>query len=115
MATISLSLGTPSYVSPEQLRGETHGTTASDVYSLGVVFYETLTGRRPHRGRDIETLLMRIATNPPTAPAKLNPAVPRGLSDLVMAMLAKQARQRPANCADVLADLAVDKVLEGLA
>ena len=108
-------LGTPNYVSPEQLRGETHGTSASDVYSLGVVFYETLTGRRPFRGRDIDSLLMRVATSLPTAPIKLNPAVPRGLSDLVMAMLSKQADQRPANCQEVLGRLAVDKLVGGLA
>ena len=88
-------LGTPAYVSPEQLQGVTPGTPASDVFALGVVFYEVLAGRRPFRGRTVQQLLGRIAKAPPVAPRKLNPAVPRDLSDLVLRMLNKEPTQRP--------------------
>ena len=88
-------LGTPAYVSPEQLQGVTPGTPASDVFALGVVFYEVLAGRRPFRGRTVQQLLGRIAKAPPVAPRKLNPAVPRDLSDLVLRMLNKDPTQRP--------------------
>jgi len=88
-------LGTPAYVSPEQLRGETAGIPASDIFSLGVVFYEVLTGRRPFRAGTIQQLLNRIATSQPAAPRKLNPTVPRVLSDLVLTMLSKRPESRP--------------------
>ncbi len=88
-------LGTPAYVSPEQLRGETAGLPASDVFSLGVVFYEVLAGRRPFRAGTVQQLLSRIAKNPPVAPRKLNPTVPRVLSDLVLNMLSKRPESRP--------------------
>ena len=88
-------LGTPAYVSPEQLQGTTPGTPASDIFALGVVFYEVLAGRRPFRGRTVQQLLGRIAKAPPVAPRKLNPAVPRDLSDLVLRMLNKEPSQRP--------------------
>jgi len=88
-------LGTPAYVSPEQLQGTTPGTPASDIFALGVVFYEVLAGRRPFRGRTVQQLLGRIAKAPPVAPRKLNPAVPRDLSDLVLRMLNKEPTQRP--------------------
>lgn len=88
-------LGTPAYVSPEQLRGETAGLPASDVFSLGVVFYEVLAGRRPFRAGTVQQLLSRIAKSPPVAPRKLNPTVPRALSDLVLHMLSKRPEQRP--------------------
>ncbi len=108
-------LGTPAYISPEQLRLHTRGTPASDVWSLGVVFYETLTGRRPFRAPDIERLLLRITQNPPTSPRKLNPAVPRKLSDLVMSMLLKGPLQRPRDCQAVLAALETSELIRDLA
>ncbi len=98
--------GTPSYVSPEQLRGVTAGQPESDLFSLGVVLYEILTGRRPFRGATVPQLLQRIATEPPTAPNKINPEVPQELSDTILLMLSKNPARRPRNCADVLERLA---------
>ena len=108
-------LGSPAYIAPERLRLDTQGSPATDVFSLGVVFYETLTGRHPFRAPDIERLLRRIASSPPTSPRKLNPVVPRGLSDLVMSMLAKGPLQRPADCQAVLRALEIDRVVRDLA
>ncbi len=98
--------GTPSYVSPEQLRGLTAGEPASDLFSLGVVLYEILCGRRPFRGATVPQLLHRIATEAPAAPAKLNPEVPDELSDTILLLLSKSPEQRPRDCADVLERLA---------
>ncbi|MCO4773410.1 MAG: protein kinase [Deltaproteobacteria bacterium] len=108
-------LGTPAYVSPEQLRGETAGVQASDVFSLGVVFYEVLAGRRPFRAGTVQQLLSRIANNPPVAPRKLNPTVPRSLSDLVLHMLSKRPEQRPPTGNAVLEQLRSEKLLAELA
>ena len=105
-------LGTPAYVSPEQLRGETAGLPASDIFSLGVVFYEVLAGRRPFRAGSVRTLLSRIAKNPPVAPRKLNPTVPRPLSDLVLHMLSKSPEQRPPTGNAVLEVLQSQQLLE---
>jgi CheY-like chemotaxis protein len=105
-------LGTPSYVSPEQLRGHTAGTELSDIFSLGVVLYEILTGRRPFRGETVQQLLRRIATEPPTAPATINPEIPGELSDTILLMLSKAPARRPTNCADVLERLSGRSALD---
>jgi predicted Ser/Thr protein kinase len=99
-------VGTPTYVSPEQLRGETDGTVRSDLFSLGVVLYEALTGRRPFRGGTVKQLLHRIAEAPPVAPIKVNPAIPQALSDTILRMLSKRPELRPVNVAEVLEALA---------
>lgn len=108
-------LGTPAYVSPEQLRGETAGLPASDVFSLGVVFYEVLAGRRPFRAGTVQQLLSRIATSQPVAPRKLNPTVPRVLSDLVLTMLSKRPASRPPNGNAVLEALQSSRLKEDMA
>lgn len=95
-------LGTPSYVSPEQLHGDTAGSPGSDLFSLGVVLYEILTGRRPFRGSTVPQLLQRIATEPPVAPAKINPEIPAELSDAILLLLSKDPDLRPRDTADIL-------------
>ena len=99
-------VGTPTYVSPEQLLGRTDGTVRSDIFSLGVVLYEALTGRRPFRGGTVNQLLRRIAEETPVAPTKLNPAIPSSLSDTILKMLSKRPELRPVNVAEVLEALA---------
>jgi eukaryotic-like serine/threonine-protein kinase len=91
-----LIVGTPSFMAPEQARGET-GNARSDLFSLGVVLYRLCTGRQPFLGKDTVSTLMEVALHEPPVPLHFNPDVPNELSDLVMQLLAKTAADRPAS------------------
>lgn len=94
-------VGTPSYMSPEQARGDGAIGPASDIYSLGATLYETLTGSTPFRGTTA-IVLQQIQDADPATPRSLNDAIPRDLETICLTCLAKEPRQRYAN-ADVLA------------
>ena len=82
-------LGTPPYVSPEQIRGEGHQVSGqSDQFSLGVVFYELLTGSPPFEGATVE-LLGDVAELPVVPPRQLDPTIPEGLERLCLKALAR--------------------------
>ncbi len=90
-------LGTPHYLSPEQALGE-RATGASDLYALGVVAHEMLTGRRPFdRGTPVATALAQVNDTPPPLP----PHVPPGLRSLIEQCLAKKAEDRPASAREL--------------
>jgi predicted ATPase len=97
-------LGTAAYASPEQARGEAVGG-ATDVFALGVVLYELVTGRHPFEADTALGALHAVAAREPVPPSRLNPEVPAALEALVRQMLAKDPRLRPA-AADVDAALA---------
>ncbi len=88
-------LGTPKYMSPEQATGERVGP-ASDLYSLGVLLFECLTGRPPFVATMPAALLLKHILDPPPAPSSLGP-VSAGGDLLVMALLAKDPEARPAS------------------
>ena len=90
VTTAGTLLGTPHYISPEQVNGETV-TAASDFYALGAVAYECLTGTRLYDG-DAMTVMLAHRNDPPP---ELPTGVPAGLRDLVMALLDKDPAQRP--------------------
>ncbi len=97
------AIGTPEYMSPEQVRQkELDGR--SDLYSLGLVFYEMLTGELPfHADSQAEWFLAQVSEAP--RPLQEQPAslrIPRGIADLVMSMLEKEPARRPANGAAVI-------------
>ncbi|MDH3403466.1 MAG: protein kinase [Acidobacteriota bacterium] len=96
--------GTPDYLAPEQLRGDAvdHRT---DIYSLGVVLYELLTGRVPFRGRNIGQTLKLISEADPQPPSALEPSIPRDLDAIVLKCLAREATDRYGSAAELLRDL----------
>src|SRR5260370_10804240 len=86
-------LGTADYLSPEQARGETL-TASSDLYSLGVVMFEMLSGRPPFVGPTAVSIAMQHASaNPPSA-RQFNPAVPPAADEIVMRTLEKEPEYR---------------------
>jgi predicted ATPase len=87
-------LGTVAYMSPEQVRGAPT-ESASDVFSLGIVLYQLITGQHPFDADSPLGMLHAIATRRPLPAARLNPAAPASLAGLLGAMLHKDARLRP--------------------
>jgi tetratricopeptide (TPR) repeat protein len=87
-------VGTVSYMSPEQVTGQP-SSAASDIYALGIVFYEMLTGRHAFQGDTITDIADKILKSAPEEPKQLLPDIPHVLNRLVMKMLSKEPEQRP--------------------
>jgi serine/threonine-protein kinase len=85
--------GTPEYMSPEQARGEEAGPP-SDLYALGVLFFEMLTGQLPFRSNDRDTLLEMQRTSPPPKPSAIKPDTLPGAESIVLKLLEKERRKR---------------------
>lgn len=85
--------GTPSYMSPEAVRSEVVDER-SDLYSLGVILYEMVTGQRPYVADTPYSLLVKLAKEPLPPPRKLNPDLPDGIQQLLFKVLAKEPAKR---------------------
>lgn len=106
-ATISATnavFGTAGYLSPEQALGEP-ATPRSDLYSLGIVLYEMLTGVVPYRADNPVAVCMKHVTEPLTPPRRLDPTIPEAVDALVVKMLAKDPADRPASASELLDDI----------
>jgi serine/threonine protein kinase len=97
-------LGTAAYLAPEQARGE-EVTTAADIYSLGVVLYELLTGQTPFDADTLPQLVLQREQGLVTPPRELVPEIPAALEAVVMRCLALRPEYRPASAAALAAEL----------
>ena len=97
-------MGTPSYMSPEQVKGRAVDGR-SDIFSLGVMLYEMVTGEKPFPGQNITTVIYKIVNEEPVPPRQINPSIHSGISAIVMRALEKEPDQRYQSCREMLEDL----------
>jgi serine/threonine-protein kinase len=104
MQQTSHVMGTPSYMSPEQVKGRAVDGR-SDIFSLGVMLYEMITGEKPFPGQNITTVIYKIVNEDPVPPRQVDPSLHAGISAVVMKALAKEPEHRYQSCREMLEDL----------
>jgi serine/threonine-protein kinase len=97
-------LGTPAYWCPEQILGKPQDAR-SDIFSLGVVLYEMITGSRPFDADTLQGVCARVMSSTPLPPSQTNPSLPAGLNDLVLSCLEKDPALRRTSAEDLAEDL----------
>jgi serine/threonine-protein kinase len=97
-------LGTPNYMSPEQVKGRSVDGRA-DIFSLGVILYELVTGEKPFGGQNITTVIYKIINENPISPRELDATIPVGLSYVIQKALAKNPDERYQTCRELAEDL----------
>src|SRR5688572_21311269 len=105
LTQVGTSLGTPTYMSPEQAAGDPNADSRSDFYSYGVMAYEMLAGRPPFSDRPGHALIMAHIAEPPEPIERLVPSLPPRLAALVMQCLAKNPGDRPQSAKEILVAL----------
>jgi len=105
MTETGMSLGTPHYMSPEQAMGERDLDARTDVYALGCVLYEMLTGEPPFTGATAQAIVAKVMTERPSPPTAVRDTVPEEVEDAVLTALAKLPADRFASAAEFAAAL----------
>src|SRR5206468_1356131 len=106
LTTQGTAVGTPAYMSPEQALGQSRFVgPPADVWALGVILYECLTGTRPFWGDDNWAVLRGVITDDPKPPRAVNPGVPRDLDLVCRKCLAKEPHERYPTAAELAEDL----------
>jgi serine/threonine protein kinase len=104
-------IGTPEYMSPEQAEGK-EADQRSDLYSLGIILFEALTGKVPFEGDTPLSIAIKHKTETPPDPRKLNPQIPEDLDRLILKCLEKEKGKRYQTASEIMAEL--DKIEKGI-
>jgi serine/threonine-protein kinase len=106
LTEVGQALGTPAYMSPEQARGDQAVIGPStDIYALGAILYQLLTGRSPYQGRSAGEVIAEVRHGPPQAPGQVRRSVPRGLEAVCLKAMARQPGERYATAAELAAEV----------
>ncbi len=109
LTQLGMAIGTPNYISPEQVRGEVDVDWRSDIYSLGATMFHCVTGKIPYDGNTPTMIMTRHVNDPVPIARQVNPDVNEMFSNLLLRMMQKDRNMRIANCDEVLAEL--DKMI----
>jgi len=95
------TIGTAAYMSPEQCKGDRNLSAKSDLYSLGIVLYELITGRKPYTAESTVDMFLKHVNEKPVRPSKLVPDLPIWLDNLILFLMEKNKEMRPLDAAKV--------------
>jgi len=104
MTKTGIAMGTPNYISPEQLKGKEIDRRA-DIFSLGVMMYEMLLGKRPFKGENLTSLMYAILNHEPEKPSSLRPQIPLLFDHIITKALKKDPAERYQKASEVMVDL----------
>ncbi len=102
MTSTGMAIGTPMYMAPEQLAGDSAADHRVDIYAAGLLAYELLHGTSPYAAATPQRVLAAVLTQDPRPLIEVEPKVPRALSDLIMRCLSKEPEQRPPSARELL-------------